>query len=401
MARDSSTRNPRKSRKKPPISSHPAFPAIVALWFAALLGIGSLIVPVVLFEKLAMSTGLSAVFPSAQPPLGVTARVIIALGAVGIGILAGLLLARKVALAQSEPAPLRFNGTKVPISALEELGAPSLDQPVDEPPFGRSPDTDLDTDLMANIATASDDSNNPTKQRRASLVANESASDEFFEHVPTLGAADPTNDMAADPATGFAPDEEDAAPYLPAEAEPMNAQQLAERPLDQLGIVHLVERFALSLQTKTPAEVLNTDAALGSKADAPLADRQAQAMPEIPEALRPVEYDTATASYSDERANCSSLLDMKTALAAEPKDVRVDDTGDQGLASVHSFRPADADNNANDEVELRPRRFDPPQPIAAPERLKNDAEGAKTTSAGAELALREALEKLQRMSGVG
>ena len=41
------------SQVKAPISAHPLFPAIVALWFAALLGVGSLVLPVVLFEKLA------------------------------------------------------------------------------------------------------------------------------------------------------------------------------------------------------------------------------------------------------------------------------------------------------------------------------------------------------------
>ncbi len=42
---------------KAPISSHPAFPAIVALWFAALLGLGTLILPVGLLERLAASRG--------------------------------------------------------------------------------------------------------------------------------------------------------------------------------------------------------------------------------------------------------------------------------------------------------------------------------------------------------
>ena len=37
---------------KPPISTHPAFPAITALWFAALLGFGSLVLPIALLERL-------------------------------------------------------------------------------------------------------------------------------------------------------------------------------------------------------------------------------------------------------------------------------------------------------------------------------------------------------------
>ena len=40
----------RRGEEKAPISTHPAFPAIVALWFAALLGLGSLVLPAVLLE---------------------------------------------------------------------------------------------------------------------------------------------------------------------------------------------------------------------------------------------------------------------------------------------------------------------------------------------------------------
>ena len=41
---------------KPPISLHPAFPGIVALWFSALLGLGSLVLPPVLLEKILTGT---------------------------------------------------------------------------------------------------------------------------------------------------------------------------------------------------------------------------------------------------------------------------------------------------------------------------------------------------------
>ena len=44
IAQSSSASRPAKA----PISTHPAFPAIVALWFAALLGLGSLVLPVAL-----------------------------------------------------------------------------------------------------------------------------------------------------------------------------------------------------------------------------------------------------------------------------------------------------------------------------------------------------------------
>ena len=67
-----------ESGARPPISMHPAFPAIVALWFAALLGIGSLILPNLLVERLVGATGIGALVPGANPPFGWTAHGLIA-----------------------------------------------------------------------------------------------------------------------------------------------------------------------------------------------------------------------------------------------------------------------------------------------------------------------------------
>ena len=50
-------------RAGPPLSLHPAFPAIVALWFAALLGLGSLVLPAVLLEKAVSASGLASLVP--------------------------------------------------------------------------------------------------------------------------------------------------------------------------------------------------------------------------------------------------------------------------------------------------------------------------------------------------
>jgi len=109
-----------------PVSAHPAFPAIVALWFAALLGLGSLVLPGVLLERALVATGVSSLIPAAGPPLGFTARGLIALAAAVMGALTGLAIARRVARAQAdEPAP-RFSsatgGVRRPISVHDELG---------------------------------------------------------------------------------------------------------------------------------------------------------------------------------------------------------------------------------------------------------------------------------------
>lgn len=114
---------------KAPIATHPAFPLIVALWFAALLGIGSLVVPVALIEQLTLSTGLSAFVPATAPPLGFTARALIALGSTAAGAIAGLLIARQIARAQGPQTARRYPTDRAqgPIFAHAELGADGLD----------------------------------------------------------------------------------------------------------------------------------------------------------------------------------------------------------------------------------------------------------------------------------
>ncbi|RKF22546.1 hypothetical protein D6851_04830 [Altericroceibacterium spongiae] len=146
---DKATGRPHRSA---PISAHPAFPAIVALWFAALLGLGSLVLPIGLFERVVSLTGLSSLVPQAAPPLGGTARFVIAFGAAIAGCLGGWLLGRHLStrssgLAESHedegygdgsiPARRRDfanNSERRPLSAREELGEAGLDAPADMPP---------------------------------------------------------------------------------------------------------------------------------------------------------------------------------------------------------------------------------------------------------------------------
>lgn len=76
-----------------PITAHRLFPALVALWFAALLGLGSFVVPASLIERASGATGLAALVPAAAPPLGLTARMLIAGVMTLVGVVVGLGLA--------------------------------------------------------------------------------------------------------------------------------------------------------------------------------------------------------------------------------------------------------------------------------------------------------------------
>lgn len=122
----------RKTKGSAPISAHPAFPLVVALWFAALLGLGSLILPAALIERLITATGLAEFVPAAAPPLGFTARAAIALGGTVLGAVLGLSAARKIARPAPE-APRRRSikaedhPRRAPLSPREELGSDSFD----------------------------------------------------------------------------------------------------------------------------------------------------------------------------------------------------------------------------------------------------------------------------------
>jgi hypothetical protein len=115
---------------KVPISLHPAFPAIVALWFAALLGLGSMVLPVVLIERAVEVSGIAALVPAASPPLGLMARSLIALASALAGAAIGVVIARRVARAHDAGRPSRVaklaKGARRPIDVHEELGGEGL-----------------------------------------------------------------------------------------------------------------------------------------------------------------------------------------------------------------------------------------------------------------------------------
>ena len=107
-----------------PIGAHPAFPGIVAMWFAALLGLGALVLPAALIERLVLASGIVSLVPAANPPLGFTERAFMAGAAAATGALAGFAAARRIAAAHAgAPSTGRAGEAAVrPLSAREELG---------------------------------------------------------------------------------------------------------------------------------------------------------------------------------------------------------------------------------------------------------------------------------------
>jgi len=117
-----------RSGTSQPISQHPLFPAIVALWFAALFGLGSLAIRPALVEHLVIASGIDRVIPMATPPLGATARILIALALTGLGGVVGALIGRRVASPATAPQE-RQRGT----SRLRTVRQPAIEPEAETP----------------------------------------------------------------------------------------------------------------------------------------------------------------------------------------------------------------------------------------------------------------------------
>jgi len=211
------------ARRKPPLTSHRWFPAALALWFAALFGLTSLALPPALLERLVLALGLDRLIAAAAPPLGETARLLIAAGLSSVGEIVGLLLGRSLA-ARHRPKPAAT--AREP----EEEIAPAPDAPAETPPrqpFSAADLLEADTGV-ADLELPLDPPGNPAE---SALVA----------ATPQPQSA-PTTDIAS-------------------------------APLDSLGVVQLSERLALALQARRP-ETLFGDAPEGGAQVTALASLQ-------------------------------------------------------------------------------------------------------------------------------
>lgn len=92
----------RPAPKSKPITSNPLFPAVVALWFGALFGLSSVAVRVSVIESLVMKTGIDLIVPAAAPPLGITARILVALIMAALGAMIGAMIGRRLARPKME-----------------------------------------------------------------------------------------------------------------------------------------------------------------------------------------------------------------------------------------------------------------------------------------------------------
>lgn len=245
----------KRKQASAPISAHPAFPAIVALWFAALLGLGSLVLPAVLFERLSEASGLASLLPAAQPPLGLAARLMIAVAAASVGALAGLVIARRaIAGTQQKPAtavgPGQPEKVTRPIRAHYELGEEGFDAELDELPY-RKPAAG--GEWKAADAGAPPELMTPGPLDLAAFAASDEKEVDAGDWITEDREREARHqaEVAADGARWaclpeLEPDAAKTVEQLPGATQP--AEGMAARPLAELGMVELVERFARALQ---------------------------------------------------------------------------------------------------------------------------------------------------------
>lgn len=297
-------------RQQTPVIKHPLFPAVVSLWFGALFGLGSLAIRTSLIEALVLKLHVDTVISAAAPPLGVTARITIALAMAVFGGLLGAKLAGFLARPRLEGHQRRRGAGTIsdiahpgrdsradaparrPISAHEEFGGPGIESAepqgampagrrralaIDEGesrfkvhdfaplPCGAQPEFDAhELDLAASGAEVIEEQPAPPLDFSTPF---QTPPQDFGQPVETSKPFDPPPAPFAppQPVAPFAPAVEansfaapgasapDVAGPAPAPQAPLTAEAVAEAAamaLDSLGLVELTERFAASLRRR-------------------------------------------------------------------------------------------------------------------------------------------------------
>ncbi len=213
---------------------------MVALWFTTLFGLGFAVLPAGTLERLAGATGIAAFIPSAAPPLGLTARVILSLcAAIGGGLMgyaiAHMLTSRREReyrepRRKERPEPRRRpmpEGMRRPLSAMEDLGPPMIAP-------GPQPD---DTGEI------------PQEMPEASLEADAFQAETVVEETAEE-ANEPGFEMPREPEAELPdePEPEFIGPLLQAPPAPRALPSDPAADLAQMGVVQLAERLGHAMR---------------------------------------------------------------------------------------------------------------------------------------------------------
>jgi hypothetical protein len=264
--------------------AHPLFPVFAALWFAALFGLGSLAISSNTLGAVIVKTGLPAIIPATAPPLGFTAHALLALilaiagGAIGTAI--GMAIQRRLPNQEPAPiyAPLRRSSAATPAPPRAQPATPEApkvrarDAHPDAPPRRPLDLTDaLVADAIPRAPAVPEVAAAPAPERTLQdLPANIFASTPaVFAHAAqdVDVAAEDEPILLSELAPPELPEPEPAmlvASPAPLQDAAINAARaaglvdgdalarklLADLPIDGLGMLQLIERLALALETR-------------------------------------------------------------------------------------------------------------------------------------------------------
>ncbi len=162
-----------RAKAKASITRHPLFPAMIAIWCAALLSLGSLAIGTVALENLVLALRIDLVLPAAAPPLGIKARILLALALFVLGAVSGFMLARRIARPQDTAAQRSFRkNQRADRSVADGEDSPRRD------------------------AAAAHHLANPIPGRRRALAMEEDYTSEFQEQITLPGGAPQILDLA-------------------------------------------------------------------------------------------------------------------------------------------------------------------------------------------------------------
>lgn len=396
------------------MAAHRRFPLFVALWLAALLALSCLVAGSDSLGAGVAKLHLSAIIPAAAPPLGMTARVLLAALCGAMGATAGLVIGLRL------QARARGGAIVVPKSA-------PIDHGDDEPADHRSAVEPVRPDAPR---VRSRDAHPDAPPRRPLVVTEDvlpfSATSRFVPAEPAILApeARPAIDLAedlppflaaahrADPAESPAPAAEPVAAEAPVIVPPVTAppvplaslaasdphQPIAEAPIQSLGLVQLIERLALAIAVRQALRAEREAAPATQEFDprAPLHRFDPLTMDPAGPLLRAKPLRPATAE--DETPDLADGLPDFVG-SDDPID---DDPRYASLAAMAMPRPDLVDAAAPDPAPVEPEHEAAPVVRLHPVAQRGSAEPQSAEARGDEdpdRALRDALATLRRISG--
>lgn len=230
------------ARTKTTIARHPAFALILSLWFAALMGLAIMVLPVGLIEGLVARLRIADFVPAAAPPLGNTARMLLALGFAGIGAITGFIAARVLARLTSRPAKQEVSQEDPDVDEADHL---SFDY--DDDAF----DDETEPQELALVDTPTPSIMNVSDLGVDAFDSPIDAQDDHFAQEAEL-----------EPDLESEGTEDEQAELLDTYAPPTAVQGLdllRERSVEELSLAELVERFAGALADRREMIARNPD----------------------------------------------------------------------------------------------------------------------------------------------